>query len=231
MTMKTLPLIAAAVFLFPGLAQADAPQKDYDLISLQADASREVDNDQALAVLSAEARGDNPAALAELVNKKMALALKLAKGVPAVRPRSGSYRTTPTYKSGRVDGWLVSQELRLESNDVPALAKLVGELQEALIVQGMQLRLSPATRRSTEEALVNEAIAAFQSRAEIVRKAMKASRYRVRTLNIGTSGGGIAVPFARSEVRSMSSAATPVAVEAGTSVVQVIASGTIELGN
>jgi predicted secreted protein len=231
MTMKTLLLVTALLFLFPGLAQADAPQKDYDVVSLQADASREVDNDQALAVLAAEARGDNPAALAEQVNKKMAVALKLAKGVPAVRPRSGSYRTTPTYKGGRVDGWLVSQELRLESNDVPALAKLVGELQETLLVQGMQLRLSPATRRSTEEALINEAIAAFQARAEIVRKAMHASKYRVRTLNIGSSGGGIVVPFARSEMRAMSAAAAPVAVEAGTSVVQVTASGTIELEN
>src|SRR4051812_44653049 len=101
MTMKTLPLFAAALFLFPGRPQAEAPQKDYDVVSLQADASREVDNDQAIAVLAAEARGDNPAALAEQVNKKMAVALKLAKAVPAVRPRSGSYRTTPTYKSGR----------------------------------------------------------------------------------------------------------------------------------
>jgi predicted secreted protein len=229
--MKTLSLVASALFIVAGLARADVPQKDYDVVSLQADASREVDNDLALAVLAAEARGDNPAALAEQVNKKMATALKLAKGAPAVRPRSGSYRTTPTYKSGRVDGWLVSQELRLESNDVPALAKLVGELQETLIVQGMQLRLSPATRRSTEEALINEAIAAFQARAEIVRKAMKASKYRVRTLSIGASGGGIVVPFARSEMRAMSSAAAPVSVEAGTSVVQVTASGTIELGN
>jgi len=123
----------------------------------------------------------------------------------------------------------VSQELRLESNDLPALAKLVGELQDTLLVQGMQLRLAPATRRSIEEALIAEAIAAFQSRAEIVRKAMKASSYRVRTLSIGTSGGGIVVPFARSEMRAMSAAAAPVAVEAGTSVVQVTASGTVQL--
>jgi len=217
------------LFVFAATAHAEEAQKDYDVVSLQAEASREADNDEALALLAAEARGENPAALAEQVNKKMAAALKLVKAVPVVRPRSGSYRTAPTYKGGRVDGWLVSQELRLESNDLPALAKLVGELQDTLLVQGMQLRLAPATRRSIEEALIAEAIAAFQSRAEIVRKAMKASSYRVRTLNIGTSGGGIVVPFARSEMRAMSAAAAPVAVEAGTSVVQVTASGTVQL--
>ena len=230
MTMKTLPAIAGALFLFFGVARADEPQKDYDVVSLQAEASREVDNDQALAVLSAEARGDNPAALAEQVNRKMTAALKLVKAVPALRARSGSYRTNPTYKNGRVEGWLVSQELRIESNDLPALAKAVGELQETLLVQGMQLRLSPALRRATEEALITEAIAAFQARAEIVRKAMKAAKYRLRDMNIGTSGGGIVVPFARAD-RAMSASAAPVALEGGASTVQVTVSGAIQLGN
>ena len=228
--MTTLPAVLGALLLSVGIAQADDAQKEHDVVSLQAEASREVDNDQALAVLAAEARGDNPAALAEQVNKKMAAALRLVKAVPALRPRSGGYRTSPTYKNGRVEGWLVSQELRLESNDLPALAKAVGELQETLLVQGMQLRLSPALRRSTEDALVTEAIAAFQSRAEIVRKAMNAPSYRVRTMNIGTSGGGIVVPLARADMRAMSASAAPVALEGGASVVQVTVSGTIQLG-
>jgi predicted secreted protein len=232
MTMRILTALAIAPFLFTAApVQGEESQKEHDLVSLQAEASREVENDLALAVLTAEARGDNPAALAEQVNRKMAAALKLAKAVAAVRPRSGGYRTSPTYKSGRVDGWLVSQELRLESNDLPALAKLVGELQESLLVQGMQLRLSPAARRATEEALINEAIAAFQARAEIVRKAMKAAKYRVRTMNIGTSGGGFVVPFARAEARAMSASAAPVAIESGSSTVQVSVSGTIQLEN
>ena len=225
--MRTLAFVAALYFLaFPALAEE--PKKEHDLVSLQAEASREVDNDQALAVLAAEARGDNPAALAEQVNTRMAAALKAAKAVPAVRARSGGYRTSPTYNKGRVEGWVVSQELRLESSDLPALAKLVGELQQGLLVQSMQLRLSPALRRATEEALIAGAIAAFQARAEIVRKAMKAAKYGVRTMNIGTSGGGIVIPLARAGMSAMSAAA-PVALEAGTSTVQVTVSGTIQL--
>jgi predicted secreted protein len=222
------PAVLAALLLSFGLAHADEPQKDRDVVSLQAEASREVDNDQALAVLAAEARGDNPAALAEQVNRKMAAALKLVKALPALRSRTGSYRTNPLYKNGRVESWLASQELRLESNDLPALAKAVGQLQETLLVQGMQLRLSPALRRSTEEALIEEAIAAFQSRAEIVRKAMNAVKYHVRSMNIGSSGGGV-VPFARADMRAMGASAAPIALEAGASTVQVSVSGTIQL--
>ncbi len=223
--------MALALLLACAAAAADDAKKEHDpqhdLVSLQAEASREVDNDQALAVLAAEARGDNPAALAEQVNARMAAALKAVKAVPAVRARSGGYRTNPTYSKGRVEGWVVSQELRLESSDLPALAKLVGELQQSLLVQGMQLRLSPALRRSTEEALMAEAIAAFQARAELVRKAMKASRYGVRTMNIGTSGG-LVVPLSQG-LRGASLSAAPVALEAGTSTVQVSVSGTIQL--
>jgi len=223
--------MALALLLACAAAAADDAKKEHDpqhdLVSLQAEASREVDNDQALAVLTAEARGDNPAALAEQVNARMAAALKAVKAVPAVRARSGGYRTNPTYSKGRVESWVVSQELRLESSDLPALAKLVGELQQSLLVQGMQLRLSPALRRSTEEALMAEAIAAFQARAELVRKAMKASRYGVRTMNIGTSGG-LVVPLSQG-LRGASLSAAPVALEAGTSTVQVSVSGTIQL--
>lgn len=233
MAMRTLRVIPAALLFFCATAAAEEPTKEHeaqhDLVSLQAEASREVENDQAVAVLAAEARGDNPAALAEQVNARMAAALKAVKAVPAVRARSGGYRTNPTYKNGRVEGWLVSQDLRLESNDLPALAKLVGELQQGLLVQGMQLRLSPALRRSSEEALIAEAIAAFQARAEIVRRAMKAAKYGVRTMNIGTSGGGIVAPFARANVSGMSASAAPVALEAGSSTVQVTVSGTIQL--
>src|SRR5690348_6984780 len=103
--MRTL--LAAMLLALAGIAHAEEAQADYDVVSLQAEASREADNDEAVALLAAEARGENPATLAEQVNKKMAAALKAVKAVAAVRPRSGSYRTAPTYKGGRVDGWLV----------------------------------------------------------------------------------------------------------------------------
>jgi predicted secreted protein len=87
----------------------------------------------------------------------------------------------------------------------------------------MAVQLSPAARRAAEDALIREAIAAFHARADLVRSAMKASGYRVRILNIGTSGGAPPRPF---EGRAL---AQQVAVEPGESQVTVTATGSIQL--
>jgi predicted secreted protein len=92
-----------------------------------------------------------------------------------------------------------------------------------MVVRSMAVRLSPEARRAAEDNLIAEAIAAFRARAELVREAMKAGGYRVRSLTLGTAGGSPPRPL---EMRAM---AAPVAVEAGVSQVTVIASGSIQL--
>jgi predicted secreted protein len=219
--------IALAAFISCS-AQAQHPHHGElaDVVNLQAEASREVENDQLVAVLAAEAQGANPAELAETVNRKMAEALKSAKEVPSVKLRSGNYQTFPQRgKEGRIEGWQVSQELRLESGDVAAAAKLIGRLQQNLNVRSMAMRLAPQTRRAAEDALIAEAVSAFEARAEVVRKALKAKGYGVRELNIGASGGG-----PRPLQYEMGAArAAPVAVEAGVSQVTVTVNGSIQL--
>lgn len=198
-----------------------------DIVNLQAEASREVENDQVIAVLAAEAEGVNPAELAETVNRRMAQALKSAREVPSVKLRSGNYQTFPRYgKERRIEAWHASQELRLETGDVAAAARLIGRLQGELNVRSMSLRLSPEARRAAEDALITEAIAAFHSRAEIVRKAMKASSYHVREIHVATAVGGGPRPLMYAE-RAV--AAAPVALEAGASQVTVTVSGSIQL--
>ena len=102
-------LIALTAFI-SCTAQAQHPHHGElaDVVNLQAEASREVENDQLVAVLAAEAQGANPAELAETVNRKMAEALKSAKEVPSVKLRSGNYQTFPQRgKEGRIEGWQV----------------------------------------------------------------------------------------------------------------------------
>ena len=201
-----------------------------DVVRLQAEASREVDNDQMVVVLAAEAEGQNPAELAAAVNRKMADALKAAGQVKGLRARSGNYQTGRRYgREGRPDGWQVSQELRLEATDFAAAAELVGKLQQSLVVRGMSMRLSPQARRAAEDALVAESIAAFHARAEVVRQAMKASGYRVRELAVGTSPVPGPRPMAMEMAAQARAAPAPIAVEAGQSQITVTAAGAIQL--
>src|SRR3954451_9320260 len=153
-------IAVAALIAWPAAVQAQheahhpAPA---DVVNLQAEASRDFENDQLVAILAAQAQGLNPAELAETVNKKMAEALKAAKEVPSVKLRSGNYQTYPQRgKEGRIEGWQVSQELRLESGDVAAAARLIGRLQQNLNVRSMAMRLAPQTRRAAEDALIAE---------------------------------------------------------------------------
>ena len=223
----------AAVLLAAGLLSSTrAPAQMHhevplDVVRLQAEATRDVDNDQMLVVLVAQAEGQNPADLAAVVNRRMSEALKAANAANGVRARSGNYQTQRRYgKEGRVDGWQVSQELRLEASDFTAVAELVGRLQQSLVVRSMAMRLSPQARRSAEDQLVAEAIGAFHARAEVVRQAMKASGYRIRELSVGTSPTPGPRPMAMMAERA---APAPVAVEPGQSQITVTAAGAIQL--
>jgi predicted secreted protein len=216
--------VLVVLLLLAGCASAGEQEAQFNVVTLEAQVSREVANDQLVAVLAVELHGPDPAELAQTANRHMAEALKVAAAVPAVKARSGNYQTFPRYdRNQRIESWQVSQELRVESADFEAATRLVGRLQGSLVVRSMAVRLSPEARHAAEDALIAQAIAAFHARAERVRAAMQAAGYRVRTLNIGTSGGSPPRPF---EARAM---AQQVAVEPGESQVSVTASGSIQL--
>lgn len=226
--MRKILIVAALLLTRPAFAQERAPQPpEFNVVGFQAQASREAPNDQLVAVLAIETQGVDPVALAATVNRRMSEALKTAAGFPSVKARSGNYQTLPRYRENqRIDSWQVSQELRLESADFAAAAKLIGKLQESLVVRNMSVRLSPEARRAAEDGLISEAMAAFRARAELVREAMKSSGYRIRNLDIGTTGHFPPQPMFSMRAEA---ARAPVAVEAGVSQVTVTVSGRIEL--
>jgi predicted secreted protein len=223
---ETLVAAALAVALTAPAGAQDVAKPEYNVVSLQAQATSEVPNDQLIATLAAEADGVEPATLAQEVNRRMAQALAAAKTESKVHLRSGTYQTLPIYRDGRIESWRVVQELRLESADFTAAARLIGRLQKDLVVRAMAVGLSPEGRRAAEDALIAEAVAAFHARAGIVREAMKASGYRIRSLAINTGGMTPPRPFAAAAVRSSPSAP---ALEPGTAPIAVTVSGSIQL--
>ena len=151
MILRLLALLLVAVPAHGQEKSEPAPST----VALRAQADREVANDLVVATVAAEETGTDTAALAA-----------------AVRSRSGGYQTFPVYKGGRIESWRISQQLRLESADFPAMAQLLGQLQRELVVQGLSIGLSPEARRAAEEVLITEAVAAFHARAEIARRAL-----------------------------------------------------------
>ncbi len=199
--------------------------------SFQVEAVREIANDWATARLSVVAEGKEAAAVAASVNKAMGKALTRAKQARGVEVRSGSYTTRPVYDDGQVVRWRASQDLRLESGDVDQLSKLIGEIQgESVLLSGIDFGVRRETRKSLEDELISEALAAFRARADLVAKGMGSKAWSLIDVSVGTTNS--APPRIRHEqarMQSFGSSVAPPRFEAGTSEIRVQASGVVEL--
>lgn len=228
-TMKHLFL--AASLALAGTVLAAEPVPRYNEVELQAEAQRELPNDTVSASLYAELNDADPAALADAVNKAANAALRLAREYGSVRVHSGNNRTYPVYAKGQVlQGWRARAEVRLESGDFEAAARLIGKLQARMQLGNIAFSVSPQARRQMEDALIAEAIAAFKARAEIVRGALAGRGYKIRRLNVSTGHGMPPPRFAAA--RMMAAGAPEVAApdfDGGTSMITVTVGGAIEI--
>jgi len=234
-TVALINLIAG-VGLFIGFAtmvRADsAPEQQYDMFHLSAEVEIEVVNDLMRVNMVAQSTGTDAAELANNINASMGWAVAKLKQYPAIDTRTRDYQTYPQYErnGSRVKGWVASQSIELETDNFDQAGKAIQVLQERLQVQGMQLVAKPATRKRTEDQLINSALNAFKQRALLVQTNMGAPGYRIVDLSINTQGGRVYQRAAqqRGAMESMSVSSAP-AIEAGTSTVQVHVNGRIQL--
>ncbi|AIR88048.1 SIMPL domain-containing protein [Pseudomonas cremoricolorata] len=214
----------------PALA-ADEPR--YNQVSLRAEVSKEVARDLMVVTLYSEAQNTDPGKLAKQITETMNKAVQQAREVKDVKISQGSRNSYPVYdsKGQKISGWRERAELRLESADFPALSKLTGELLQDLKMGGMDFSIAPATRKTSEDELLKEAVNAFKARAQLATEALGGSGYKVVNLNLNSSG--YPRPYLRSApmaMKAMSDEAAPAPdIEAGTSEVTLNADGLIEV--
>lgn len=225
-TIAATLLLSLAV---PALAQAPEPR--FNQVELQAEASREVQNDLMTANLYAEASDPSAAKVADQLNRVTADALKTAGAEKAVKARSGYSQTYPVNdRNGKVTGWRGRSEIRLESKDTRAMAALIGRLQSSMQLSGASFSVSPELRRQVENELINEAVAAFKSRADIAAKAIGGRTFKIRRIGLNAGGGGpVPRPMLARGLAAQSAEVSAPVFEAGTSVVNVVAAGTVEV--
>ncbi len=222
---STGPLL---LMLFSLTAVAAEQPQTYDQADLSVTAGREVENDTLVIVMYAQREGNNTSQLATEVNSLIGNAIKQAKTVSAIKVQTLEYNTTPVYRKQTLEGWRIRQSIRLESKDSAALSDLVGKLQKNLAVGSISYTVSPEQRRSVEERLITEAIAAFKQRSQLVSREMGRSGYRLVRMQVNTSGIAPRPQLMRAMVMEGAAAPAP-ALEAGTQQLQVHVSGTIEM--
>lgn len=223
-----MKLISLFLILFSGFVCAHETQTHYDRIHLNATASGRVENDTAIATLFSEAEGSKPALLANKVNENIQWALAKLKKHKDIKAQTSAYNTHPVYRDNKIRGWRVRQTIRLETENMTKLSELLGDLQEKLALQGMQFAVSPARKNKTDDELITEAIAAFETRAKRVAGQLRRKNYKIVDLNISTSGAPVMRHHIEMQAMSVSKMDSP-AVSAGEQTVQVTVAGSIEL--
>lgn len=161
---------------------------NYNLVSIQAEATRDVVNDEMLAVLFVEKSNKQPAALANEINQLMNQATQLAKKYPQVKIKTDSQNTYPIYDNDnrKLKEWRSRANIRLESTDFKATSQLISELQQNFQTESINFNVSDAQRNKIESELMVEASKNFQQRAQTLSQAWSKSGYNLVNLNINT---------------------------------------------
>lgn len=219
-----------ALLVFSSAAFAHDDDDRYNQIDLQADVSREVQNDEMSATMFVEINDANPAQLSQRLNKITNDALQTAKAQKNLKARTGSNQSYPVYdRNNKLTGWRGRSEIRLDGKDFAAISNLIGKLQSAMQLESVSFAVSPELRRQTQNELMSEVVAAFRERAQVLQQALGATTYKLRRMSVNTSGGvQRPMPMAMRAKSNDAFAAEP-AFEAGSTQVQVSASGTIEV--
>lgn len=213
-----------------GFAFAHPEPDRFNEVELQAEVSREVQNDVLHVTLYAEFNETNPADLADKLNRVANDALKAAAEFKTVKTRSGSSHSYPVYdRNTKLTGWRGRSEIRLESRDFAAAAKLIGKLQSTMQLGGMHFDVSPESRRKIEQELMQQAVAAFRERAQVLTQALGSKSYKIRKLSVNTGGGAVPMPRNYEMRAAKADAVTAPVLEGGTTQIQVTTNGSIQV--
>ncbi len=194
--MRRFKYLAVAALVCAGLAQAEP--LNYNVVNLEASASKDVSNDLATATLFVELTDSDPSRLADKVNQTLNAAIKLAKQNSSIQTAGTGYATYPVYnsKTNKQEAWRGRGELRLTSRDFPTLSRLLGQLQQPLAsglplqLAGIRYGVSDEARKQTEDMLIEQSMKAFRQRADLVRQGFEGASWRMVNVNINTSDSG-----------------------------------------
>lgn len=206
---------------------------EHNILNFQAEATRQVSNDEMHAVLFIEKSNKQPAELSAQITQLMNQALTVSKKYPQVKVETGSQSTYPIYDndSTKLKEWRGRAEINIESTDFKATSQLVSELQQNFQTQSINFTVSDARRKKIENELMTEASKNFQQRAFILSQAWNKSSFDLVTLNFNTNNAYPQPVMMRSAMAKFSGAemADSQSVAAGESKITVNANGSIQI--
>lgn len=226
--MKSLTkIIGLGLLMLSMSAQAKSLSKN--IVHLSADASSDIENNLMVVHLTTQHQAKKASEAGNQVNQDMTWALKEVQQFSDIESQTQQYSTYPIYKDSKIRTWQTSQTLRLQSENIDELSKLLLVLQSRLNIQSMNFKPTKASLKKASDALIEDALKAFNHRATLIQKALNAGGYSIVEIHVNTRDN-FAPVYHRAEKLSMTSisASTP-AVKSGKSTVNVSVSGKIQL--
>lgn len=224
-------LVLAGVLSTTAFAQ-QTEQLNYNLVNVQAEATRQISNDEMHAVLYIERSKKQPAELSALITQLMNQAIAASKKYPQVKVETGAQSTYPVYDndSQKLKEWRGRAEIRLESTDFKAVSQLISELQQNFQTQSIEFTVSDTKRKNVENELMVEASKNFQQRAQMLTSAWNKSGYQLVNLNLNTNNYYPQPVMMRANMAKFAGAEATDAqnVAAGESKITVNANGSIQ---
>lgn len=228
---STLALTLCAVISAPAFAQ-DNNSLNYNILNIQAEASRKISNDEMTAVLYIEKTNKQPAQLASDINQLMNQAVNTAKKYSQIKFETGSQSTYPIYDNDnrKVKEWRGRTEIRIESKDFKAASQLISELQQNFQTQSINFNVSDTQRKKVENELMIEASKNFQQRAQSLAQAWNKSSYQLVNINLNTNSYSNQIVPRMAMLKAASADAIPEQeMASGESRITVNANGSIQL--
>jgi len=221
-------LLSLSLLINPAFAHENPPE---GIVNLQASASMEVETDTMQAVISVEAENYDPSALAKNINEKMAWALKAAKQFKDVKVKGGQYTSHQLYNKRIFRAWRGSQTITLKSKNSAQLGKLIGVLQEKLLIKSLRYHVSKEKRDAVNKKLVKLAIKNFKEQALVVTQGFDKNKYVIHQISINTNNQQRPVYYAKSRMMGGNSmeASAPANLQQNSSNIKVNINGSIRL--
>jgi predicted secreted protein len=227
-----LPALLILLVLCAPLLHAQ-PAGVANQLSLRASAAADVTHDVLVITFGTQREGAEPAAVQAQLMQALEAALTEAR--KAARPgrvdiSTGNFAVQPRYTGKDTPmKWQGTAELRAEGRDHEALTQLAARIR-TLSVQQVGWRLSREAREKAEAELGAQAIARFRAQAEAHAKAFGFGRVTLRAVEVETqSADGTPMPRFRATAADMAVAGAPLPVQAGSSEVSVVVSGSVQM--
>lgn len=220
--------LALLFSLFTAAAYAaDAPPPIQPVVTVTATATSSVANDRMYAWLRVEVDNIDPGKAAAEVNGKMAKALARAKGTAGVEVSTSGYSSWQVFDKTQPNRWRVQQTMTLEGADFAIMAALVSRLQadDQLLLSGMNFAVSRDARQKAEDALTQQAIKAWQGRAQQAARGFGYESWRTGKVAVQSGEPVRPMPMMRMQAAAAPAGAPPVNVEGGNTDVSVTVTG------